>query len=103
MKTSGPLGSFFDLLFGEIALGRKLRDLDRSLERTGVSAHQRSQISTLAAERAIVLRRTAYLLQTKKLFDLWHVFHLPLVYLLLLIAAGHIALVLYMGYVPFRW
>ena len=103
VKTSGALGSFFDLLFGEIALSRKLRGLDRSLERAGVSAHQRSQISTLTAERAIVLRRTAYLLQTKKLFDLWHVFHLPLVYLLLLIAAGHIALVLYMGYVPFRW
>ena len=103
VKAAGPIGAFFDLLFGEIALSRKLRRLDRSLDEAGVPSHQRAQIGSLAAERAVVLRRTAYLLQTKKLFDLWHVFHLPLVYLLLLIAVGHIAVVLYMGYVPFRW
>lgn len=103
VKASGALRSFADLLFGEIALGQRLRQLDRSLESAGVGSGQRSQIASLTAERAIVLRRTAYLLQTKKLFDLWHVFHLPLVYLLLLIAVGHIAIVLYMGYVPFRW
>ena len=57
----------------------------------------------LTAARATLLRRAAYLQRTKKLFDLWHVFHLPLVYLLLVIAAAHIGLALYMGYVPFRW
>ena len=103
VKASGIVRSFVDLLFGEIAFSRKIRGLDRSLEDAGVTSVQRGQIASLAAERAIVLRRTAHLLRTKKLFDMWHVFHLPLVYLLLLIAVGHIAIVLYMGYVPFRW
>jgi hypothetical protein len=103
VPSSGGGRSFVDLFFGEVVLGRKLRRLDQSLERGGVPPHQRTRITSLAAERALVLRRTAYLLQTKKLFDLWHVFHLPLVYLLLLIAVGHIAIVLYLGYVPFRW
>jgi hypothetical protein len=103
VQASGALRSFLDLLFGEVALSRKLRRLERSLEGAGIPDWQRVQITTLSAERVIVLRRTAYLVQTKKLFDLWHVFHLPLVYLLLVIAAGHIAVVLYLGYVPFRW
>lgn len=103
VKASGIVGSFVDLLLGEVALSRKIRALDRSLEDSGVGSVQRAEITNLSAERALVLRRTAHLLQTKKLFDLWHVFHLPLVYLLLFIAAGHIAVVLYLGYVPFRW
>jgi hypothetical protein len=44
-----------------------------------------------------------YLKRTKTLFNHWHVFHLPLVYLLLVIAAAHIGVALYLGYVPFRW
>lgn len=95
--------SFFDLLFGEITLGRALRAFDHALERSGVSKALREEITRLAAERSMVLRRAAYLQRTTKLFELWHVFHLPLVYLLLAIAAAHIALMLYMGYVPFRW
>jgi hypothetical protein len=103
VPAGGVARSFLDLLFGEVALGRKLRSLDRTLVAGGVSPAQRAEITSLTAERVLLLRRTGYLLQTKKLFDLWHVFHLPLVYLLLVIAVGHIALALYMGYVPFRW
>jgi cytochrome b561 len=44
-----------------------------------------------------------YLHTTKKLFELWHVFHLPLVYLMFVIVAAHVAITLYLGYVPFRW
>ena len=95
--------TFFDLMFGEIGLGRRLRAFDRALGESGVPQGLREDITRLATERSLVLRRAAYLQRTKKLFELWHVFHLPLVYLLLLIAAAHIALVLYMGYVPFRW
>jgi len=95
--------SFFDLMFGEIRLGRRLRAFDAALEQSGVPQTLREEITRLATERSLVLRRAAYLQRTKKLFELWHVFHLPLVYLLLVIAAAHIALALYMGYVPFRW
>lgn len=95
--------SLFDLLFGEIALGRKLRWLDRELASSGLLAETRAEVIRLTAERSMLLRRLAYLQRTKKLFAMWHVFHLPLVYVLLVIAAGHITVALYMGYVPFRW
>jgi hypothetical protein len=95
--------SFFDLLFGEIRMGRPLRAFDHALDQSGVPQALRDEITRLTMERALVLRRAAYLQRTKKLFEAWHVFHLPLVYLLLVIATAHIALVLYMGYVPFRW
>jgi hypothetical protein len=95
--------SFVDLVFGERRLRRCLRALDRELQGAGLDDGFREEIVALTGERSVLLRRRAHLLRTKKLFDLWHVFHLPLVYLLLVIAAAHVAIVLYLGYVPFRW
>jgi hypothetical protein len=95
--------SFVDLLFGELIVGRRLRRFGHELERRGIDQAERRQIVQLTGERAVLLRRTAYLQRTKTLFNLWHVFHLPLVYLLLVIAAAHIGVALYLGYVPFRW
>ena len=100
--TSADL-SFSDLLIGELVIGRKLRALDRELEASGVAAAVRGGVIRITAGRATLLRRAAYLQRTKKLFAVWHVFHLPLVYLLLVIATAHIGVALYMGYVPFRW
>ena len=34
-------------------------------------------------------------------FIMWHVFHMPLVYIMFAIVAAHVAITLYMGYVPF--
>lgn len=95
--------SFVDLLFGELTLHSYLRALDHELRRAGLDDAVREDIVAVTSERSVLLRRSAYLHRTKKLFDLWHVFHLPLVYLLLVIAAAHVALVVYLGYVPFRW
>ena len=95
--------SWFNLIFGEIALGRRLRALDRGLARTGLPLDMRADVVGLAAERSTLLRRSAYLQRTKKLFELWHVFHLPLVYLMLIIVVAHVAITMYLGYVPFRW
>ncbi len=100
--SSGHL-SFADLLFGELLIGRKLHGLSRELVAGGLPPEACAEVIRLTAAHATLIRRAAYLQRTKKLFDLWHVFHLPLVYLLLVIAAAHIGLALYMGYVPFRW
>lgn len=95
--------SFTGLLFGEIGLGRRLRAFDRELAHAGVAEEIRAEVVRLTAERATLLQRLAYLEKTKAMFGVWHVFHLPLVYLLLVIVAVHVAITLYMGYVPFRW
>jgi hypothetical protein len=57
-----------------------------------------AEISALHKEREVLVRQLAGLERTKKLFDLWHVFHRPLVWLMFAIAAAHVALALYMGY-----
>ena len=103
LHTSLGRRSVTDYLFGELALRRRLHQLDRALEQHGVDAQLRSDIHRIELERSLLLRRAAYLQHTRQLFKLWHVFHLPLVYLLLTIATVHIAVALYMGYVPFRW
>jgi hypothetical protein len=56
---------------------------------------------SLIAERAMLQRRLALLEKTKRLFDLWHVFHQPLVYFLFAIVLLHVAVVTYMGYTVF--
>lgn len=54
-------------------------------------------------ERVRLQQRRHALAATKRLFDLWHVFHLPLVWVMFAIVSLHVGLALYMGYVPFRW
>ena len=95
--------SAFDLFFGEIGLARRLRRFEGELQRAGLSADLAAEVMILTQERAVTLRRIAYLQKTKTLFGVWHVFHLPLVYLLLVIVIAHVAITLYLGYVPFRW
>lgn len=56
------------------------------------------EIAALLSERALLVRRAETLAQTKKLFDLWHVFHRPLVWVMFGIAALHVAIAVYMGY-----
>lgn len=95
--------TFADLLFGDMVLGRRVRALNRDLSRAGLPGDLQSEVVALTVERAILLRRIAYLHRTKRLFELWHVFHLPLVYVQLVIVMAHVGITLYLGYVPFRW
>lgn len=102
-EPRGETRSITGLLFGELGLRMKLWRLSRELRRAGVAAEQRHRLMQLATERALLVRRIAYLQKTKAAFGMWHVFHVPLVYFLLLIACVHVGVTLYMGYVPFRW
>jgi len=93
--------SWFGLLFGEINLHWKLSTFRRAVARTTGPTPWLDDAIALMAERAKVLRNVAYLQRTKRLFDLWHVFHMPLVFVMLAIAVLHIAIVLYLGYAGF--
>jgi len=95
--------SFIGLLFGEIGLRVRLWSLARKLRYSGLTAARQTELMTLVTERALLLRRIAYLQKTKTAFGLWHVFHVPLVYLLLVIVTLHVGIALYLGYIPFRW
>ena len=95
--------SFAGLLFGEIGLRLRLGGLAREIRHSDLSADRQHELIRLVRERALLVRRIAYLQKTKTAFGLWHVFHVPLVYFLLLIATLHVGIVVYLGYVPFRW
>jgi hypothetical protein len=54
----------------------------------------------LVRERVVLERRLAVLDRTRRLFALWHVLHVPLVWLMFAIAALHVGITLYLGYWP---
>jgi hypothetical protein len=95
--------SFIGLLFGEFVVRWRIRSIARDLHRSHLPADRRQALVHLVTERTLLLRRIAYLKKTKQAFGLWHVFHVPLVYLMLIIVTVHVAVALYLGYIPFRW
>jgi len=101
--SAAGASSMFELLRGEIRMRRELLALRRHIADAGVAPALLATVVHLIAERATLLRQTAFLSRTKRWFELWHVFHMPLVYVMFAIVAMHVALTIYMGYVPFRY
>ena len=98
---SGQPTSLLGLFVGELQMRRELKGLRHDIAKAGVAPQLLRAVVHVIAERATLLRHAAYLTKTKWLFDLWHVFHMPLVYVMFFIVALHVALTVYMGYVPF--
>ena len=86
------------LLFGEVYIRFALGALRQRIRHDGIGARTLHEVIALTAERAVLLRRLAYLKRTKKLFELWHVFHRPLAYVMLAIVIVHVATAVYFGY-----
>lgn len=87
---------------GDRALRHSIAGVVQALDQragTEVSATLRSALE----ERVRLQQRRHALAATKRLFDLWHVFHLPLVWVMFAIVSLHVGVSLYLGYVPFRW
>lgn len=100
--AAGRAPGLLDLFFGELRVRVRLRLLRRHLAATGADLEAVDQAVTLGSERASLERRLAHLERTKHLFELWHVFHRPLVYGLLVIVALHIGIAVYFGYARLR-
>jgi len=96
--AAGMEGTTRALLFGDIRLRRALHELKGEVRRAGLGERKLAEVFGIIRERAVLRRRIAYLGRTKKLFSLWHVFHKPLVYVMLAIAALHVAVAIYLGY-----
>jgi hypothetical protein len=95
------LGTFIaSFFFGEFRAWLRFRRLGSRMRAAGVQHELVTQTIALAAERGALMRRIAFLGRTKKLFELWHVLHKPLVYVMLAIAALHVFVAVYFGYSP---
>jgi hypothetical protein len=70
------------LLIGEPRLRLRLLALSRQLHRVVGDHRLVSEQLRLLAERDLLLRRIVYLKKTKRLFDLWRVYHKPLAVLM---------------------
>lgn len=87
---------------GDRALRRAMADVVARLEqRSGVALS--ADVLAVLDERLRLQHRRSALAATRRLFDLWHVFHLPLVWVMFAIVSLHVGVSLYLGYVPFRW
>lgn len=103
LTAGGPRATLSGLLLGDFRLRRELRSLRAEIRGSGLDPRRLEELVSLIGERTTLLRRIAYLGRTKRLFAMWHVFHQPLVYLMLGIAVLHVAVALYMGYALVRW
>lgn len=88
------VGSFVGPMVARMRLG----GLRRELCRAGVERSLATSVTASMGERLLLLRKLANLDRTKRLFAMWHVFHLPLVYVMFAIAAVHIGVAVYLGY-----
>jgi hypothetical protein len=100
--VSVPTGhlSVWTFLFGHQAARRRLAVLRRDLRAGGVESSLLDEIVRLADRRMVLLARLAYLRWSKAAFAMWHLFHKPLVWLMLVIAVLHVGAALYLGYLP---
>jgi hypothetical protein len=78
-----------------------LRRLRHDLHDAGADATLATRLVGIEAERETLLGRLAYLEKTRQMFEAWHVFHQPLVYVMFAIVALHVGLALYLGYTIF--
>lgn len=96
----GPV-SYGSLFRGDRLLRREASALRAAAEAIDGAPAVHDDVIAIATERALLRRRMASLHKTRRLFELWHVFHMPLVYIMFAIVVAHVAVTLYMGYVPF--
>ena len=75
-----------------------MRRLTRDISSAGINPLRAKALGTVILERSSLSRRLAYLERTKALFNAWHVFHQPLVWVMFGIVAIHMALAIYLGY-----
>ena len=86
--------------FGEWRVRYRLRALARDLRKQRVPGPiQREVVDSLRTAVALSAR-VGSLTRTQRLFALWHVFHLPLVWVMFAIVTVHVGIALYLGYWP---
>ncbi len=74
--------------------------LRRTVRRSGLDPGLLHETLDLLHERTLLLHRIANLKRTRELFQLWHVFHRPLVWIMFTIFLLHLGVAVYFGYVP---
>ena len=96
--AEGRAPGLIDLFFGEFRARVRLGLMRRQLQTSGVDLSAVQEAISLASERGALARRLAHLERARHLFEMWHVFHRPLVFGLFVIVTVHVAVALFFGY-----
>lgn len=95
---AGGAPDLLDLFFGELRVRARVAVMRRQLRRAGIDLRNLDLGIALAVERGSLARRLVHLQRARRLFDMWHVFHRPLVFGMFVIVTLHIGVALFFGY-----
>ena len=98
LPAEGTKPGLASLLFGGLAVRRKTRAIERTIRSAGLTRQLLREALHAEAERINLLRRGASLDLTRRLFALWHVFHMPFVWVLAIVFVVHVGVAVYFGY-----
>lgn len=97
--ASGDRGqSFRERLRSGSEVRHSLRLLEKTIARSIADHDMLGEVLATERERAVLLRSIGRIERTRHLFQLWHVFHRPLVWVMFLIFFVHLSVALYFGY-----
>lgn len=94
-KLSTAIGylhrDFFDIK-------RVMRLFNKRIKLLGIDKNQRKELIKAAKSELTMARRIAFLRTSQKLFQLWHIFHLPFAITMFVIMIIHVAVTIVFGY-----
>jgi len=94
----GEIVSLAGVAANDLTRGFRIRKLRRDLEIAG--HHNRREVSDilkLSSQKALLVRRIAFLDVSRRLFAHWHAFHMPLTFLMLAGMFAHVLVALLFG------
>lgn len=101
LSDIGHHRTFLQLLGSAVQTRRQTAALRRELRGSGLNRRLLQEALDLVHKRAVLLRRIAHLKKTRQAFQMWHVFHRPLVWVMFFVFSIHLGVAIYFGYTYF--
>ncbi|MBU1100936.1 MAG: hypothetical protein KKA84_11090 [Bacteroidetes bacterium] len=79
---------------------RLLKELKKNLTRHNIGNKEQKNILRLSSNKIVLVRRIGLLSVMQKVFNYWHIVHLPFALVMLIIMVIHVAITIVFGY---RW
>ena len=98
LPREGERYGLASMLFGGFAVRKKTRAIERTIRSAGLTRQLIRQALHAEGERINLLRRAASLDLSRRLFAMWHVFHMPFVWILATVFVLHVGVAFYFGY-----
>lgn len=98
-EPGGPVRALVLAVRFDLARRHEVHRLRRVLQRRGIPRVMREQLESLVRTRFQLEQQMVLLAPFQRLFRYWHLFHLPLAIVMLIVVLLHIAVAMVFGYV----